>query len=476
VSLRVLFAAGEALPFSKTGGLGDVAYALPRALLRAGLDIRILTPAYRGALDRLRDARPIAELDVRGQRMRVWEGTVDDSGLRAWLLDEPALYARAGSPYVDEHGHEHRDNAWRFGCFSEAVSRLALGVHGPGWRPQLVHLNDWHTGLAALWLGRNAPRPATVFTIHNLAYQGVFARHEFDALGLPPEEWQPAALEFHGGFSFMKAGLLKSDAITTVSPTYAREIQTPAFGERLDGVLRARAGALHGILNGIDAQAWDPASDPRLVQTYDARGVAHGKRANKLALQSQLGLEVSDARPLFGFIGRLAAQKGADLLLEIRDDFMRGPAQLALLGAGDRALEGAFRAWSAEAPGRVAVQLGYDETLAHRIEAGADFLLMPSRYEPCGLNQMYSQRYGTVPIVHRVGGLRDTVSEQTGILFDHPDPGGVRYGLARALELFGDPARLHATRARGMARDFDWSVAARQYIDLYESLVRPGAV
>jgi starch synthase len=475
VSARVLFAAGEALPFSKTGGLADVAYALPRALVRAGLDARVLTIAYRGALDRLRDARPLTELDVRGQRMRVWEGTVDDSGLRAWLLDHPPLYGRAGSPYVDEHGHEHGDNAWRFGCFSEAIAKLALGVNGVGWRPQLVHLNDWHTGLAALWLGRSAPRPATVFTIHNLAYQGVFARHEFDALGLPPEEWHPEAVEFYGGFSFMKAGLLRSDAITTVSPTYAQEIQTPTFGERLDGVLRVRAGMLRGIVNGIDAQTWNPAADPLLFQTYDAGTVDSGKRANKRGLQAQLGLEVSDARPLFGFIGRLAPQKGADLLLEVREAFARGGAQLALLGAGDRGLEEAFRAWASTAPDSVAVHVGYDETLAHRIEAGADFFMMPSRYEPCGLNQMYSQRYGTVPIVHRTGGLRDTVSDLTGILFDHADAGGVRYALSRAFELFAEPARLRAMSARGMARDFDWSVAARQYVELYEGLARPRA-
>ena len=472
MGLRVLFAAGEALPFSKTGGLADVAYALPRALARAGLDLRVFTLAYRGALDRLRDARTIAELDVRGQPMRVWEGVVDDGGLRAWLLDYPPLYARDGSPYTDGLGQEYGDNAWRFGCFGEAISRLALGVPGLDWRPQRVHLNDWHTGLAALWLARHSPRPATVFTIHNLAYQGLFGRNEFDALDLPTGEWNPEALEFHGRFSFMKAGLLRSDAITTVSPSYAQEIQTPEFGERLDGVLRVRAGVLQGIANGIDAETWNPASDPLLFQTYDAKTVTGGKRANKRALQAQLGLEVSDARPLFGFIGRLAAQKGADLLLAAQAEFDRGAAQLVLLGAGDRGLEDAFRAWAASAPGRVAAHIGYDETLAHRIEAAADFFLMPSRYEPCGLNQMYSQRYGTIPIVHRVGGLRDTVSEQTGILFDHADPGGVRYGLSRALDLFADPAQLQAMQARAMARDFDWSVAARQYIELYEAIAR----
>jgi starch synthase len=476
VSLRILFAAGEALPFSKTGGLADVAYALPRALTGAGLDVRVLTPAYRGAIERLGSgARPIAELDIGGQRMRVLEGTIDASGVRIWLLDHPPSYARAGSPYADEKGHEHADNAWRFGCFSEAIARLALGVAGLGWRPHLVHLNDWHTGLAALWLGRNAPRPATVFTIHNLAYQGVFARNEFDALGLPPEEWNPEALEFYGGFSFMKAGLLRSDAITTVSPTYAQEIQTHAFGERLDGVLRVRAGTLRGIVNGIDADTWNPATDPMLFQTYDAQSVATGKRAGKRGLQAQLGLEVSDERPVFGFIGRLVSQKGADLLLAAREEITRSGAQLVLLGAGDRDLEEAFRAWAGSAPGRVAVHLGYDETLAHRIEAGADFFLMPSRYEPCGLNQMYSQRYGTIPIVHRTGGLRDTVTDQTGILFENADPGGVRYGLSRALDIFGDPVRLRAMQARGMSRDFDWSVAARQYIELYESLVPAAA-
>jgi starch synthase len=270
----------------------------------------------------------------------------------------------------------------------------------------------------------------------------------------------------------MKAGLLRSDTITTVSPTYAQKIQTPAFGERLDGVLRVRAGMLRGIVNGIDADTWNPATDPMLFQPYDTQTALAGKRANKRGLQAQLGLEVSEERPLFGFIGRLVSQKGADLLLSAREEIARSGAQLVLLGAGDRGLEEEFRAWAESAPGGMAVHLGHDETLAHRIEAGADFFLMPSRYEPCGLNQMYSQRYGTIPIVRRTGGLRDTVTDQTGILFDHADPGGVRYGISRALELFGDPARLRAMQSRGMSRDFDWSVAARQYVELYESLAR----
>lgn len=468
--LNILFAAGEALPFSKTGGLADVAYALPKALARLGEPVRVLTPAYRGALDRLGSPRQVARLDVRGQTMTLWEGAIEGSGALAWLLDHPALYARAGSPYVDEQGRDFGDNAWRFGCFCEAIDQLAAGVPGTGWVPDVVHLNDWHTGLAALWLRQRARRPPVVFTIHNLAYQGIFPRHEFDALGLPPAHWHPEGIEFYGGFSFMKAGLLFADRITTVSPTYAREIQTPEFGERLDGVLRVRASVLQGIANGIDAEAWNPATDAHLAARYDAVGVQAGKAANKAVLQAALGLDVAADRPLFAFVGRLAHQKGADLLLEAVQAFEHGQAQLVLLGAGDRHLEAAFTAWADRAPGRVAARIGFDEALAHRIEAAADFFLMPSRFEPCGLNQMYSQRYGTVPVVRRTGGLADTVSADTGILFDHADAGGILHGFHEAMALYRQPERLQAYRLAGMARAFDWSQAADVYRETYRAL------
>lgn len=485
MSLRLLFAAGEALPFSKTGGLADVAFALPAALARAGVDLRVVTPAYAGALEKLQTPRRLAQLKVQGQSFTIVEGRVEPGGFLAWLVDCPPLYARAGTPYADVQGREHGDNAWRYGCFSQAIAQLAIGASGLDWQPQLVHLNDWHTGLAPVWMPRGAARPRTLFTIHNLAYQGLFGRGDFDALDLPSALWRPDALEFHGGFSFMKAALLYSDAITTVSPTYAREIQTAEFGERLDGVIRARGAVLHGITNGIDTAAWNPATDVHLAQRYNRNTVVVGKRANKLALQRALGLEPLAERPLLGFVGRLAHQKGADLLLGAADWLETRGVQLALLGSGDKGLEEAF---ARRAPRAVGVRIGYDESLAHLIEAGADFFVMPSRYEPCGLNQMYSQRYGTVPVVRRTGGLADTVIDATpaaiaggratGVLFDHADAGGIAYGLGRALELFRQPETWGAMQRAGMQQDFGWAAAAGTYRELYARLVKavdPGA-
>ena len=477
--MRVLFAAGEALPFSKTGGLADVAFALPSALARGGVDVRVITPAYAGAIEKLQSPQRIAEVEVRGQAFSLWEGRVEPGGFIAWLVDCPALYARAGTPYGDAQGREYGDNAWRFGCFSEAIARFVEQAPG-GWRPQVVHLNDWHCGLVPVWLARMAaPRPATVFTIHNLAYQGQFDRADFNALGMPPELWHMDALEFHGGFSFMKGALLNVDALTTVSPTYALEIQTPAYGERMEGVIRSRAASLHGIVNGIDVQAWNPATDPHLPAHYDVSTLDAGKRVNKRELQQRMGLEIVPDRPLLGFIGRLAYQKGADLLIAAAAWLAEHGVQVALLGAGDAGLETAFRNWARDRPGQVGVRIGYDETLAHLIEAGSDFFLMPSRYEPCGLNQMYSQRYGTIPIVRKTGGLADTVidvdaaspAEATGVVFEHADVGGVTYGLQRALDVYRQPALFKSIRVAGMRRDFGWDASAKAYVALYETLL-----
>jgi starch synthase len=477
VTLRVLYAASEALPFSKTGGLADVAHALPEALARAGADVRLVCPAYAGSLDQLRDRTELATLTVQGQRFTVWEGHPEHERLRAWLIECPALFARAGTPYVDAQGHDFADNAWRFGCFSEAVARLARG-EGSGWRPDVLHLNDWQTGLAPAWLG-GPQRPRIVFTIHNLAYQGVFERREFDALGVPGDLWNPAGVEFHGQGSFLKAGLTQSDWLTTVSPTYAEEIQTAGFGQGLDGLLRHRRSRLSGILNGIHDELWDPQRDPHLAARYSAATVADGKRRNKRALQEELGLQPGE-QPLLGIVSRIAEQKGIDLVLAAAAELGSVPLQFVLLGAGDRHLERQLTAWAAANPGRIAVRIGYDEPLAHRIEAASDMFLMPSRYEPCGLNQMYSQRYGTVPVVRRVGGLADSVvnatadalksGQATGIVFETADTGGVVYGIRRALELYGTP-HWQAMQARGMATDFSWRHTAAAYLSLYSRVV-----
>jgi starch synthase len=368
-----------------------------------------------------------------------------------------------------------------FGCFAEAAARLALaGVEG--WKPDLVHAHDWQAALVPAWLAREGQRPATLLSIHNLAYQGCIGHDEFTALGLPPAWWDVEIGEFWGAFNFLKAGIASADALSTVSPQYAREIQTPGFGQGLDDRLRRRAPELHGILNGIDTAVWDPARDPLLAARYDVVSRHQGKAVNKAALQEEMGLSGEPKTLLVGIVSRFAGQKGIDAVLAARPAWAALPVQLAVLGAGERDIERGLSALAQALPGKVAVRFGYDERLAHRIEAGADAFLMPSRFEPCGLNQMYSQRYGTVPLVRAVGGLVDTVVEAspaalaegraTGFLFEHSDGGGVCYVLERALALHGTPD-WERLQTAGMARDFSWAWAAQAYARLYRSLLRP---
>ena len=414
----------------------------PKALRRLGHDLRVVTPAYRGTLERVVGNRRVASLRLHGLSFSIWEGRLERDGALLWLVDCDPLFAREGSLYTDASGAEYPDNALRFGLFSELITRLALGQGDIAWRPDVVHLNDWHTGLAAAWLHDAPSAPGTVFTIHNLAYQGNYTQAAIAALGLPAAWLTPAGLEFHGLASFMKAGLIYANALTTVSSTYAREIQTPEFGAGMDGVLRGRASVLTGILNGIDEATWNPATDPHIARHYQLADVAKGKRSNRQKLRQQLRLADDDSL-LAIYIGRLAHQKGVDLFLEPAAGLDREGLQFALLGAGDRDTEQAFRKFASSRPGRVAATIGHDEPLAHLMEASADVLLMPSRYEPCGLNQMYSQRYGTIPIVRHTGGLADTVVDATpaaladgsatGIVFDNADAGGIAWGIERAM-------------------------------------------
>jgi starch synthase len=479
--VRVLFAASEVSPLSKTGGLADVAHALPKALHRHGHDVRVVTPAYRDVLDAFRALRPVAALELNGFLMPVWEGTLERDAPPLWLVDCPELFSRIGSLYTNSSGQEYPDNAQRFGLFSLLVARLALGRAGVDWTPEVLHLNDWHTGLAAAWIRQSPKRPGTLFTIHNLAYQGNFPPAQAQALALPPEWMVPAGVEFHGQLSFMKAGLVHADAISTVSPSYAREIQTPEYGAGLDGVLSARSSALTGILNGIDEELWSPAVDAHLPRRYGPRDVVAGKRFNRHSLQRRLGLDVEDESLLAVYVGRLAHQKGVDFFLDRAAAVDRAGVQFALLGSGDRATEAAFAAFAAARPGRVAATLGYDEGLAHLMEAAADVFLMPSRFEPCGLNQMYSQRYGTIPVVRRTGGLADTVVDATpaaladgtatGIVFDHADAGAVGWAIGRAMELRREPEAWRALQRNGMRRDYGWPRAARRYVELYQTLI-----
>lgn len=474
--LKVLFAASKVSPFAAPGSLSDFSGYLPAALAELGVDICVLTPAYPGALEQLRGARRVARFDVRGQSFTMWEGRVADSAATHWLLDFAPLYGREGKPYTDAQGEPWSDNAWRFGCFCEAIMHIALGRAGLRWLPDVLHLNDWQTGLAAAWLSREWPRPRTLFTIHHMDEQGIFGRDAFHDLWLLPEWWSPEALEFHHGWSFMKAGLVFSDAITTVSPTYAREIQTPEYGHGLDGLLRQRADRLHGLLCGIDERRWNPAHDRHLSQTYHAATATGGKRANKHALQAALGLEARDEIPLIAVGGRLGRDFGTDILLQARDSLMQFDAQFAVVGDGDPEIERLLAAWARESPGRVAVRTGKDERLLHLLIAGADMRLLPARTAPRGLYAMQAMNYGTLPVAYRTGGLADAIVDATaetldanlatGITYTTADANGLTGALHRAMDLYADVRLWDAVQRRGMTQDFSWRRAARAYLEL----------
>lgn len=478
--MRILFASSEAHPLMKTGGLGDVSASLPAAIRRKRQDIRVVIPAYPGAIQRMEaTALPAPE----GVPWTLLQGELPGTSVPVYLLDWPVFFRRDGNPYQAANGQDWPDNAHRFHAFSRVIATLALNQAGLDWQPDIVHLNDWQTGLAPVFL-RDAPeRPATVFTIHNLAYQGLFHQNFLTELGLPAALWHPDALEFYGQLSFMKGGLLYSDAITAVSPTYALEIQTPEFGMGLDGVLRARNRTLYGILNGIDTQEWNPARDPFLAAAYTAEHL-EAKAVNKRALQDELQLAPEPDLPLIGHVGRMVAQKGTDLILEACAPFLAaGRIQLALIGSGHRELEQTAQALAKAYPHACATVIGYDEGLAHRIEAGADAFLMPSRFEPCGLNQMYSLRYGTPPIVHATGGLADTVIDATPFTLAQNTANGFSFHpattlaltatLERVLALYHEPGRKRwqALMRRGMALDFSWNQSSKAYLELYRGLL-----
>lgn len=475
---RILFVASEAFPLIKTGGLGDVAGSLPAALRANGEDAITLMPAYPRAKAEAQFLTPIAHLCSLRHHAQVLAGTMPDTGAPVWLLDCPPLYQRPGaSPYADEDNRPWPDNAERFGFLGWAAATLARGTGVDGWAADILHANDWQTGLAPAYLSAEHSDVATVFTIHNLSYQGLFPKESFRQTGLPAALWGPNGVEFYGQFSFIKTGLIFADRINAVSPTYAREIQTPAFGCGLEGLLRHREERLSGILNGIDDSQWNPWTDPYLEATYDTTTLDR-KILNKTALQRRLKLAQRPESPCIGVISRLVEQKGIDLLLDALPHLIHMDLQLAVLGSGEARFEQWLSDWARDHSDRIAVYIGYDESLSHQIEAGADFFLMPSRFEPCGLNQMYSQRYGTPPIVHRVGGLADTVVDAshqalkdrtaTGLVFHEASSGALIEAVKRALMIYADPPRYQQMQEVGMAQDFSWNRSARAYQQLYD--------
>jgi len=476
---NILFVTSEAHPIIKTGGLADVSGSLPLALKALRRDIRILMPAYADALGRIRKPREITRLQLPGSAapVRILETKLQGSSVPVWLVDAPKLFNRPGNPYLNEKGQDWPDNAQRFTLFARAAVAIAMGKAGLDWRPDLVHCNDWQSGLVPALLHMQAKRPATVFTIHNLAYQGLFDWDTFTALNLPEQLWSLEAMEFYDQISFIKGGIVFADMINTVSPMYAHEICTPEYGYGLEALLEMRASRLTGILNGVDYSQWNPARDRYLAHNYNAHTAAD-KVFNKLQLQRQFGLPINEQIPLIGMVGRLAEQKGIDLVLEAVPSLMQQPLQFVILGSGQKQLEQELLDISAKYPDRIAVHIGYDEAMAHLIEGGADMFLMPSRYEPCGLNQIYSLRYGTLPIVRRTGGLANTIIDATpelikqgnatGFIFDKASAEALTRAVARALALYAQPRLWKKLVFAAMQQDFSWRRSAKQYLALYK--------
>jgi starch synthase len=478
--LRLLFVASEAFPLVKTGGLADVAGSLPEVLRQKGMDVRLLLPAYADVLNHLEPPLESAhELDVAGHRVRILQCRLPGTQLGTWLLEHPIFSERAGNPYHDAAGAPWPDNADRFMLLSQVAAHLGTCDTALDWRPDILHCNDWHTGPAIALAHLHPRRPRTLFTIHSLAHMGIFDRATFDRLGLPGELWGEQGLEYYGQFSFIKGGLVFADEITTVSPTYAREICESPGGMGLEGLLSARRDHLTGILNGIGSDAWDPATDQYLTQNYDAASVER-KALNRRTLQRELGLRERDDCPLLGFVGRLVEQKGLELMLPVLAELLDSPAQIVMLGTGEVRYEHALRELAAQRPQSMAVELAYNEGLAHRIEAGADIFLMPSLFEPCGLNQLYSLRYGTLPVVREVGGLADTVTDATnetlragtatGFVFRPPRSGDFLAAAQRAIRLWRDPVAWRGVQQTAMAQDFSWQRSAVRYLELYGSV------
>ncbi len=477
--MRVLLASSEVHPYSKTGGLADMVGALAKTLARAGHQVGVVTPLYAGIRERwpaLRQGDLPLDLPLGHRRVAASTWSLDPiPGLTIYFVDQADFYQRSG--LYQEDGVDYPDNAERFIFFSKVVAHLALRLP---WQPEVLHLHDWQTSLAALLIQHQrrmtgeGTAPGICLTIHNLAYQGLFPATQYALANLPGEYFTPNGVEFYGQLGCLKAGIVYADLVTTVSPRYAREITTEEMGCGLDGLLRQRNGSLIGILNGVDGDEWNPVSDPYLKHSYCATDMG-GKKANKLELQREFGLPVDAAVPLFGTIGRLAEQKGVEILLGALEEMLATQMQFVAVGSGAPTFQRAYQDLACRHPSQVAVRIGFDEGLSHRIEAGCDFFLMPSRFEPCGLNQMYGLRYGTIPIVRATGGLDDTVVDTredaqraNGIKFTEYSPTALAKAIRKAMALFAEPGLLQRFRHNGMTADFSWNRTVAEYIRAYE--------
>ena len=475
---KILFVTSEAHPLIKTGGLADVSGSLPKALAELGQEVRLLIPNYQ-ALNRTEDIHYKCTLRVNNYDVNILETRLPGSDIMVWLVDCPEFFGSPGNPYHDEYGNAWPNNAERFTLFCRMAVEIAMDRAYLDWKPDIVHCNDWQSGLTPALLTLEYHRPAAVFTIHNMAYQGIFPSSTYFSLNLPGQLWNPDGVEYYGSLSFLKSGLAYADRITTVSPTYAEEIQTAEFGYGLEGLLSFRKDFLNGILNGIDMEQWNPETDPHLTQPFNSTTLDQ-KKLNKAELQNRLSLPVEPKVPMLALISRLVEQKGIDLVLKCLPELLEMPVQFVLLGSGNRNFEQRFYNFAESHPDKVAVTIGYDEALSHLIEAAADIFLMPSRFEPCGLNQMYSQRYGTPPIVRKTGGLADTVIDAvpetltadtaTGFVFSDAVPGALMEAIKRALILYSQPRTWKKLQVNGMNKDYSWNQSARQYLNLYNRL------
>lgn len=475
--MRILAVTAEMFPFVKTGGLADAAGALPDALERLGADVRTLLPGYRKIRHLFSNREPRFSAKVLGQQVSIYELTAH--GQKLFILDAPHLFDRDGSPY-GHNGQDFTDNDLRYAVLSKAASLIALGAIDD-WKPDLVHTHDWHAALSCVYLADAVEKIPTVLTLHNLAFQGQYPLDRADALELPQHRRTVECLEYYGDMSFLKAGLTTASAITTVSPTYAREILTADGGMGMQGVLETRRGEIYGIVNGVDQDVWNPATDPFILANFTPATSAR-RALNKHALLQALGLAHTDG-PVFGVVSRLTWQKGIDLLPQLVPLIIASKGRLIVHGQGDRSLEDELVALAKQYPELVSIHIGYDERLAHMVQAGSDFIIQPSRFEPCGLTQLYALRYGAIPIVSRTGGLAETIIDAndaateagvaTGFQFEPSNPDDLRSAVERAISIFRKRDSFKRLQTQAMNANFSWDKSAAQYYSLFETLIQP---
>ena len=481
--MKILIASSELYPFSKTGGLADMVAALSKSLAELGHKVGVVTPLYKGIRERFPSIKPMdwqMEIPLGSYQVIAHVWTLEQPpGLTLYFIDQPGFYER--NNLYQENDKDYPDNAERFIFFAKAITHLARYLP---WKPEIVHLHDWQTGLTPLFIHHQSlteqwdSPPKTCYTIHNLAYQGGFPSLKYFLTNLPWDYFHKEGLEFYGNFNCMKAGLVYADVLTTVSPRYAIEITSPEYGCGLDGVLRRRISKLYGILNGVDYSEWKTTGNSHLKYSYTAQRLL-GKAQQKKALQKELGLPLEPKIPLFGNIGRMADQKGMDLLLGAVKEVLQFPIQFVLLGKGSREFEESFVKLARDNPQKVAVQIGYNEGLGHRIEAGCDFYIMPSRFEPCGLNQMYSLKYGAIPIVRATGGLDNSIidinesfEKPNGIKFFEPTVSALKQAILKAVSLYQSSILLNFYRRNGMSTNFSWQVTASAYVEVYQKAMQ----